>query len=174
MAAAVSVLWLSITAVLSPFLSIVIFSGVPFRLIAWARTAVRLCDPVWRSVENPPWCRPYRRPDTGTSMRLSPEHRSRPFASWDLPGACACGVVHLNAVLLHHFLELAVADRIRHIPADCPEDNVPLEVTALELDHRMLAVETLARKRTPGASVKQIYDRTHRGRGTAAAVPFFM
>jgi hypothetical protein len=34
-------------------------------------------------------------------------------------------------------------------------------VTALELDHRMLAAETVAGKRTPGASVGQICDRTN-------------
>ena len=43
------------------------------------------------------------------------------------------GVVHLNAVLLHHFLELSVADRIRHIPANSPQSYVPFKVTALNL-----------------------------------------
>jgi hypothetical protein len=47
-------------------------------------------------------------------------------------------MVNLDAVLLHHFLELAVADRIRHIPADSPQDDDLLEVTVLELDHRLL------------------------------------
>jgi hypothetical protein len=41
------------------------------------------------------------------------------------------GVVNLDTVLFHHFLELAVADRIRHIPTDGPQDDVPFEVTAL-------------------------------------------
>jgi hypothetical protein len=48
------------------------------------------------------------------------------------------GVVNLNTVLFHHFLKLAVADRICHVPADGPQDDVPLEVTALELNHRLL------------------------------------
>jgi hypothetical protein len=47
------------------------------------------------------------------------------------------GVVNLDTVLFHHFLELTVTDRIRDIPADGPQDDVPFEVTALELDHRL-------------------------------------
>jgi hypothetical protein len=47
-------------------------------------------------------------------------------------------MVNLDAVLLHHFLKLAVADRIRHISADSPQDDGPLEVTALELDERLM------------------------------------
>jgi hypothetical protein len=52
------------------------------------------------------------------------------------------------------------ADRVRHVPADRPQDDVPFEVTALELDHHMRAAETVAGKRTPGGSVGQICDRT--------------
>jgi predicted oxidoreductase len=48
-------------------------------------------------------------------------------------------VVNLDAVLLHHLLELAVADWVRQIPADRPQDHVPLKMTALELDHDLLA-----------------------------------
>jgi hypothetical protein len=69
-------------------------------------------------------------------------------------------VTHLGAVLHHHFLELVVADRVRHIPVDRPSDHVPFEVTALERDRRMLAAETVAWKRTPGASLGQICERT--------------
>jgi integrase len=43
-------------------------------------------------------------------------------------------VVDLDASLLHHLLDLAVAERIRHIPAHAPQDHVTLEVAALELD----------------------------------------
>jgi hypothetical protein len=49
-------------------------------------------------------------------------------------------VVHLDAALFHHFLELTVADRIRHIPTD----DVASEVTAPEIDHHMLAAATRA------------------------------
>ncbi len=69
-------------------------------------------------------------------------------------------MVHLDTVLLHHFLELAVADRISHIPADRQQDHVPFEVTALELDHHTLAAEIAAGKRIPDGSVGQICDRT--------------
>jgi hypothetical protein len=48
------------------------------------------------------------------------------------------GMVHLATVLSHRFLELAVADWIGHIPADGPQDDVPFEVTFLELNHRLL------------------------------------
>jgi hypothetical protein len=44
----------------------------------------------------------------------------------------------LGAVLFHHFLELTVADRIRHVPADGPQDDGPFKMTTLELDHRLL------------------------------------
>jgi len=43
-------------------------------------------------------------------------------------------VVDLHTALFHHFLKLAVADRIRHLPADTPQDDVPLKMAALELD----------------------------------------
>jgi hypothetical protein len=47
-------------------------------------------------------------------------------------------VVNFGAVLLHHFLELRVADWIGHIPADDPQDDIPFKMTALEVDHRLL------------------------------------
>jgi hypothetical protein len=56
-------MWLSIAAVLAPLLSIVIFSGVPFLLIALRKNL----SAAWRSAGNPPWHRPYRQPDTSTS-----------------------------------------------------------------------------------------------------------
>jgi hypothetical protein len=34
-----------------------------------------------------------------------------------------------------HFFELAVADRISHIPPDSPQNHLPLKMAALELDH---------------------------------------
>ncbi len=44
------------------------------------------------------------------------------------------GMIDLNAPLAHHLLELAVADRIRHIRAHTPQDDIALKVAALELD----------------------------------------
>jgi hypothetical protein len=46
-------------------------------------------------------------------------------------------MVNLHATLVHHFLELAVADRIGHVPADAPQDHLPLKMAALELDHHL-------------------------------------
>ena len=40
-------------------------------------------------------------------------------------------MVDLDASFFHHLLELAVADRVRHIPAHAPEDDLPLKMTAL-------------------------------------------
>jgi hypothetical protein len=68
-------------------------------------------------------------------------------------------VVHLDAVLFHHFFEPPMADWIRHIPANCPKDHVPPEVAALELDHHTLATKTVVSKRMPRGSVGQICDR---------------
>jgi len=44
-------------------------------------------------------------------------------------------MLDIEAALLHHFFELAVAYRIRHIPADAPRDHVTLKMAALEIDH---------------------------------------
>jgi len=45
-------------------------------------------------------------------------------------------MVDLDASFFHHLLELAVADRVRNIPAHAPEDDLPLKMTAFEIDHR--------------------------------------
>ena len=44
-------------------------------------------------------------------------------------------MVDLDASFFHHLLELAVADRVRHIPAYTPKDDLPLKMTAFEIDH---------------------------------------
>src|SRR3954471_2254790 len=45
-------------------------------------------------------------------------------------------MIDLHATFFHHLLELAVADRIRHIPAHAPEYDLPLKMTSLEFNHR--------------------------------------
>jgi hypothetical protein len=45
-------------------------------------------------------------------------------------------MVDLNASFFHHLLEPAVADRIRYVPAYASQDDLPLKMTALEIDHR--------------------------------------
>jgi hypothetical protein len=45
-------------------------------------------------------------------------------------------MLDLDASFFHHLLELAVADRVRDIPAHAPEDDLPLKMTAFEIDHR--------------------------------------
>src|SRR5277367_262858 len=45
-------------------------------------------------------------------------------------------MVDRDTSFFHHLLELAVADWVRHIPAHAPEDDLPLKMTAFEIDHR--------------------------------------
>ena len=45
-------------------------------------------------------------------------------------------MVDLDAALFHHFFELPIADRIRHLPTNGPQDHVTFKMAALELDHR--------------------------------------
>src|SRR6202021_428811 len=56
------------------------------------------------------------------------------------------GMVNLHAALIHHFLELPVADRIGHVPADAPQDHVPLEMATLELNHHPPPCRTRCRR----------------------------
>jgi hypothetical protein len=59
-------------------------------------------------------------------------------------------VVNLHTALFHHFFKLAVADRIRHVPAGTPQDDVPFKMAALELDrHRPVP------QNPPLASIRQ-------------------
>ncbi len=48
------------------------------------------------------------------------------------------GVVDFDASLFHHFLELTIAHRIRHISPDAPQDHVAFKMAALEIDHRTI------------------------------------
>jgi hypothetical protein len=45
-------------------------------------------------------------------------------------------MVDFDTSLIHHFLELTIAHRIRHIPADAPQDHVAFKMAALEINHR--------------------------------------
>jgi hypothetical protein len=51
------------------------------------------------------------------------------------------GMVDLDAALFHHFLELPIADRIGHIPADAPQDYLTLKMAAFELNHRAVPLD---------------------------------
>jgi hypothetical protein len=55
-------------------------------------------------------------------------------------------MVNLHAALVHNFLQLAVADRISHLPAEAPHDHLPLEMATLELDHRLPSHRTRCRR----------------------------
>jgi hypothetical protein len=43
--------------------------------------------------------------------------------------------------LFHHFFKPPIADRIRYIPTDAPQDHVTFKMAALELDHLALPLE---------------------------------
>ena len=49
------------------------------------------------------------------------------------------GMVDFDAALFQHFLELSIADRIGHIPADAPQDHVTFKMAAFELDYRSVS-----------------------------------
>jgi hypothetical protein len=55
--------------------------------------------------------------------------------------AIECGMVNLDAALFHHFFELPIADRIRQIPTDAPQDHVTFKMAALEFNHRIVPLE---------------------------------
>ena len=44
-------------------------------------------------------------------------------------------MIHLDATLFHHLFQLAIADRILHVPAHSPQNNALLKLTAFEIDH---------------------------------------
>jgi hypothetical protein len=50
-------------------------------------------------------------------------------------------MVDFDAALFHHFFKLPIADRIRYIPTDAPQDHVTFKMAALELDHLALPLE---------------------------------
>jgi hypothetical protein len=45
-------------------------------------------------------------------------------------------------VLFHHFLEVLIADRIRHLPTDTPQAHVSFKIAALEFDHRAVPLQS--------------------------------
>jgi hypothetical protein len=50
-------------------------------------------------------------------------------------------MVDLDAALFHHFLELPIADRIGHTPADALQDYLTLKMAAFELNHRAVPLD---------------------------------
>ena len=49
------------------------------------------------------------------------------------------GRVIPNAALLHYFFQLPIADGIRPIPTHATQDDVPLEIAAIEIYGRRFA-----------------------------------
>jgi hypothetical protein len=54
------------------------------------------------------------------------------------------GMVELDASFFHHLLELAVPDRVRHIPPHAPEDDLPLKMAAFEIYRRRASCDKTA------------------------------
>ena len=45
------------------------------------------------------------------------------------------GVIHYHTPLAHHLLELLIRNRIRDVPSYAPQNDLPLELTALKVAH---------------------------------------
>jgi hypothetical protein len=43
-------------------------------------------------------------------------------------------VINLHTAAFHHFLELAITDRVRHVPPDTSQDDILVKMAAFELD----------------------------------------
>src|SRR4029453_10110653 len=69
------------------------------------------------------------------------------------------GMVDLDAPFFHHLLELTVADRICDVPAHAPEDDAPLKIAALKIDHRALPLRGASESYTRPSRAKSC-DRT--------------
>src|SRR5512144_3090540 len=52
-----------------------------------------------------------------------------------LDPAVNVGMIDLDATLLHHFLQIPVAQRISQIPTSTEQDEVFFEAVAFEVDH---------------------------------------
>ena len=77
-------------------------------------------------------------PPTATDRTLARQERSLQQRHTLEHSAMQCRVVDLHSPLPHHLLDLAVAQRIRHLPANISQDDVTLEVAAFELDRHRL------------------------------------
>ena len=44
-------------------------------------------------------------------------------------------MIHVHTPFLHHLFQVSVTDRIGDIPANRPEDDIVLEMTAFKVDH---------------------------------------
>src|ERR1019366_4828660 len=71
----------------------------------------------------------------------------------------------LKVVDTFRFLELPIANRIRHIPTDAPQDHVTFKMTALELDHRAVPLGTSFQRSYPRPPPSKVCDRTRKSCG---------
>src|SRR3546814_15124745 len=75
-----------------------------------------------------------RRPPSST--RTDPLFPSTTLFRSALDPAIDRRMVDRNAAFRHHFLKVAIADRIATIPAHRPHDHITLEMAPLEIRHR--------------------------------------
>src|SRR5215510_6256749 len=92
-------------------------------------------------------------------------------------------MIHGNTPLAHHLLELPIRNRIRYVPPHAPQDNFPLKLTTLEVDHaasppphdqwRSIAESPSCEnlRQNPPASADGDQKRRHRAAGHPAPVP---
>src|SRR6202049_4625968 len=154
MLASFSLLYSSIAAVLAPLWSMVIFSGVPHWSMALrrkraaalrSRLAVRRKSTVCPALSTARYILPLSL-DADVRLVHAPARTHRALALPDdliqhgrvLEHPAIQTGIGVNAALLHHFLQLPIADGINPIPTDTPKDDVPLELVALEIPHRSL------------------------------------
>src|ERR1700694_862774 len=138
-----SVLYSSIAAMLAPLLSMVIFSGVPHWSMALrrkraaalrSRLAVRRKSTVCPALSTARYILPLSL-DADVRLVHAPARTHRALALPEdliqhgrvLEHPAIQTGIGVNAALLHHFLQLPIADGINPIPTDTPKDDVPLE-----------------------------------------------
>ena len=117
----------------------------------------RLSSLSWRQLE---WWQRWQEFAELNGSKTDKAERPAPAAAHTSAPAIESGVVNLHAPFFHHLLELAVADRIRHIPAHAPEDDLSPKTTAFKIDHRGAPATKPPRIKGAAKNRAQVCDRT--------------
>ena len=112
---------------------------------------------------------PLIRTSVSSIRQLPPTRRLRGRKAWSSNGAYL-SIQRLRLEwststpsFFRYLLELAVADRLRHIPAHTPKDDLPRKVTAFEIDHRGALRCPTDHDHIPTGLGVQLCDRTRGG-----------
>src|SRR5512144_556571 len=71
---------------------------------------------------------------TDRALLSFPESRFQ-FRGELLNPAVNSGMIHLNATLFHHVLQVPIAERIGQVPANTQQDDIFFEAVAFEINH---------------------------------------